>query len=94
MTEWGEWAPPPPPATQQYGGVVPPQGDAAIICPHCQTQGSVTTKLVKVKKGISGGKAAGAVLTAGFSVFATGLSRKEQIVELRCGNCRMRWRSA
>jgi hypothetical protein len=46
---------------------------------------------VKLKKGISGGKATGAVLTAGFSILATGLSRKESATQATCGNCRMSW---
>ncbi|MGI8879571.1 MAG: hypothetical protein ACR2KJ_03470 [Jatrophihabitans sp.] len=46
---------------------------------------------MKVKRGISGGKATGAVLTAGVSLFATGLSRKEQVLRATCGNCRVVW---
>lgn len=62
-----------------------------MVCPHCQTTGSVATKKVKVKSGISGGKATGAVLTAGFSLFATGLSRKQQVTEAHCGVCGVTW---
>ena len=94
MSDWGEWSPPPPRPAQEFVGVVAASGDAAIVCPYCQAQGRVSTRVVKVKRGVSGGKAAGAVLTAGFSVLATGLSRKERVVELRCGNCRMRWRAS
>jgi hypothetical protein len=90
MSDMGEWTPPAP-HVDQFAGVVAPTGDAAIICPHCQTQGAVTSRLVKQKKGVSGAKATGAVLTLGWSMLATGLSRKEQATELRCGNCRMRW---
>jgi len=46
---------------------------------------------VKVKRGISGGKATGAVLTAGFSILATGLSRKEAATQATCNNCRVTW---
>jgi hypothetical protein len=63
----------------------------ALICPHCQTKGQVRTKLVKHKMGISGGKATAAVLTGGFSVLATGLSRKEEFTEACCGNCGSKW---
>ncbi|MCW2539653.1 MAG: hypothetical protein JWN95_1378 [Frankiales bacterium] len=66
-------------------------GDAQILCPHCQTRGRVVTKRVKVKRGISGGKATGAVLTVGLSVLATGLSRKEAATIATCGNCRVTW---
>jgi hypothetical protein len=46
---------------------------------------------VKVKRGISGGKATGAVLTGGVSMLATGLSRKEAATKATCGNCGSRW---
>ena len=46
-----------------YGPVRP-----AMICPHCQQKGGVRAKEVKRKKGVSGGKAAAAILTAGVSV--------------------------
>jgi len=62
-----------------------------MICPHCQTKGMVYTKQVKKKKGISGGKATAAVLTAGFSILATGLSRKEKSTEAHCDNCGATW---
>ena len=67
------------------------RGDAAIMCPHCQTRGRVHSSVVKQKKGISGGKATAAVFTAGFSMLGTGLSRKERVTELRCGNCGTMW---
>ncbi|MGO8683097.1 MAG: hypothetical protein ACLQUT_00730 [Thermoleophilia bacterium] len=66
-------------------------GDAAMICPHCQTKGSVTTKSVRSKKGISGGKATGALLTGGLSILATGLSRKESSTEAHCSVCGATW---
>jgi methylaspartate ammonia-lyase len=64
---------------------------ARIVCQHCQTPGRVKTKPIMVKKGISGGKAAGALLTAGVSVIATGLSRKEATTQASCGNCGSTW---
>jgi hypothetical protein len=66
-------------------------GNAAMVCPHCQSKGSVTTRSVKLKKGISGGKAAGALMTGGVSLLATGLSRKEKVTEARCGSCKAVW---
>src|SRR3954469_4544753 len=63
--------------------------DAQIICAHCQSQGTVTTKAVKVKRGVSGAKATGAVVTGGLSVLATGLSRKQEATELHCSACGM-----
>ena len=68
-----------------------PTPSSQMVCPHCQAKGTVTTKTVKKKKGISGGKATGAVLTAGFSILATGLSRKEKTTEARCRKCGSVW---
>jgi hypothetical protein len=39
-----------------------------MICSHCQTKGTVRTKEVKIKKGISGGKVMGGLLTGGVSL--------------------------
>lgn len=64
---------------------------AAMVCPHCQAKGTVATKHVKQKKGVSGGKATAAVLTGGFSMLATGLSRKEKVTEAHCSNCGSTW---
>lgn len=64
---------------------------SALVCPHCQTRGRVTSRQVKQKKGISGGKLTGAVLTAGISMLGTGLSRKEKVTEMKCGKCKTTW---
>lgn len=76
------------------GKVAGSSAKAQMVCPHCQTKGTVATKQVKVKQGISGGKATGAVLTAGFSILATGLSRKQTVTEAHCRNCGMTWHFA
>lgn len=68
-----------------------PVPNAAMICPHCQVKGEVSTRQVKVKIGVSGGKATGAVLTGGLSVLATGLSRKAVVTQAHCGNCGSGW---
>lgn len=62
-----------------------------LVCPHCQTRGHVTVRIVSRKKGISGGKATGAILTGGASMLATGLSRKEPARQMSCGNCGTTW---
>jgi hypothetical protein len=67
------------------------QQRARIVCPHCATAGQVTVRLAVRKKGVSGGKATGALLTGGASMLLTGLSRKEPARELHCGNCGMTW---
>lgn len=65
--------------------------NAQLVCPHCGKQGMVRAKPVKVKGGISGGKATGALLTGGVSILATGLSRKNRVTEARCGSCQTTW---
>ena len=65
---------------------------AALVCPHCQSEGTVRTKQVMQKRGISGGKATAAVLTGGISLLATGLSRKEPCTEAHCSHCGSTWR--
>jgi hypothetical protein len=69
-----------------YGKVNP-----AMLCPHCQTRGRVRTKLVDRKQGVSGGKATAAILTGGVSLLATGLSRKQEVTQAFCGECRNLW---
>lgn len=64
---------------------------SSMVCPHCQTRGTVRTKPVTQKKGVSGGKATAAVLTGGVSLLATGLSRKEQNTEAHCSRCGAKW---
>ena len=62
-----------------------------MICPHCQMKGRVHAKPVNRKKGISGVKATGALLTGGLSILATGLSRKEGLTQTHCDNCGSTW---
>ena len=62
-----------------------------FFCPHCQTKGNVRIKAVSKKKGISGAKATGAVITGGMSVLATGLSRSENLTQAHCDNCKSTW---
>ena len=73
--------------TLRVFGPVSPQ----YICPHCQTKGHVRTIPVKRKKGVSGAKVTGALLTMGVSMLATGLSRKEGLTQAHCGNCGSTW---
>lgn len=80
-----------PPAPLAPVMVPAPVGPASLVCPHCNTRGRVTTRRVKQKKGLSGGKATAAVLTGGLSILGTGLSRKEELTEARCANCGAVW---
>lgn len=80
-------------ARDKGSGEVSPQQSAKsameknMICPNCQTKGSVTTKKVKQKVGVSGGKATAALLTCGISLLGTGLSRKQEMTQANCSNC-------
>jgi hypothetical protein len=62
-----------------------------LLCPHCQKKGTVRTKKTKRKKGVSGAKATGALLTGGLSILVTGLSRKEDETRAHCDNCDCTW---
>jgi hypothetical protein len=63
----------------------------ALVCPHCQSKGCVRVKAVTQKMGVSGGKATAAILTAGISMLATGLSRKQNFTQAHCQNCNSGW---
>jgi DNA-directed RNA polymerase subunit RPC12/RpoP len=62
-----------------------------VVCPHCSKRGCVATRRLKAKKGISGAKTTGALLTCGLSILATGLSRKEWVTDAKCKNCGSQW---
>ena len=62
-----------------------------MVCPHCQTRGSVVTQPVEQKVGVSGAKATGALLTGGLSLVFTGLSRKVRATKAECSNCSSTW---
>ena len=83
----------PPSTAKSAASRVTPRANvsSAMVCPHCQTRGTVQTQKVKAKKGVSGGKATGALLTGGLSLFATGLSRKETVTQAHCANCGADW---
>jgi len=62
-----------------------------LSCSHCGSTGTVTSKRITQKKGISGGKATGAIFTGGVSMLATGLSRKETATQMYCRKCGITW---
>jgi queuine/archaeosine tRNA-ribosyltransferase len=70
----------------EYGPI-----NEAMICPHCQTKGNVRTKAVERKDGISGGKAAAAILLSPLTLLATGLSRMKKATQAYCDNCKSTW---
>lgn len=65
--------------------------NAKLICHQCNQKGFLHTKTITKKVGISGGKATAGLLTAGLSLFAIGLSRKDKATEAFCGNCQSVW---
>lgn len=71
--------------------LAPDTGDQHIVCPHCKTKGTVVRRNATVKRGISGGKATGALLTGGVSMLFTGLSRKQKVQQAMCTFCQTSW---
>lgn len=67
----------------------PPNPD--VVCPHCQVKGMVRVTATSRKRGVSGGKATGALMTGGLSMFVTGLSRKQAVSHMACTNCGVEW---
>jgi hypothetical protein len=63
-------------------------GDKAIICPFCQTKGSVKTKK---KKEASPWKMGAAALTFGLSTTLTGTNKQKIQIEARCSTCGQIW---
>lgn len=68
-----------------------PRRNPAMVCPHCESKGTVRTERVMMKKGVSGTKVTAAVLTGGVSILATGLSRKEKLTKAHCTKCGNTW---
>lgn len=62
-----------------------------IVCRHCGHKGQVRTIIMTRKRGISGGKATGAFFTGGASMLLTGLSRRQNVTNMHCLNCHVRW---
>jgi hypothetical protein len=62
-----------------------------MVCPHCQVKGQIRTQKGKVKAGVSGGKATGALLTLGVSLWLVGLSQRKLVTNATCENCQMTW---
>ena len=65
-----------------------PRGQKAIICPFCQTRGSVR---VSKKQDTSGLKMTGAALTFGLSTMITGVNKHQTRIQAFCGVCRQKW---
>lgn len=67
-----------------------PTGDAAIMCPHCQTRGLVASKRVKRQVGVDGAKLGRAIHGSADGALG-GVGRRENVTELSCGHCKMKW---
>ena len=65
-----------------------PKGAKAIICPFCQTRGSVR---ISKKQDTSGLKMTGAALTFGLSAMVTGLNKHQTRIQGTCKVCRQKW---
>ena len=76
---------------EQSQPVQSPKPVGQIECPYCHSSGTVVVQQVKKKKGVSPGKAAGALATGGLSLIATGLAKKEMVSQLTCAACGMTW---
>ncbi|MCY3972862.1 MAG: ankyrin repeat domain-containing protein [Candidatus Dadabacteria bacterium] len=84
--------PKPPQELKPPGSQTPSRPESNLICPHCQVKGKVQTyQGEQIKEGLSGGKIMGGVLTGGFSLLLTGLSRKHDITRAACENCGQTW---
>jgi hypothetical protein len=70
----------------QYGVLNP-----KLQCKYCNGTESVRYKRFTRKAGFSAGKATAAVLTGGYSLLATGLSKQEGVGKFYCENCKMSW---
>ena len=71
--------------------IYPQPAHLQMVCPHCHQRGGVKTRRITRKAGIDGDKAAAALLTDGWSLLATGLSREEQVTEAKCSLCYSTW---
>lgn len=74
------------PVSKSYPGANP-----KLVCPHCQTVGSVKTSTAYRKYGIDGEKAGAAVITGGLSVFMTGLNGSRKVTAAKCMECKVKW---
>ena len=62
-----------------------------MVCPHCQTKGSVTTRKVLSRPSAAGDVGALAILTAGLSLLGSWLSRQQAVTQAWCGHCGVSW---
>lgn len=90
---FGNVAKPLPPKPQPWDAEAARQAEqqAQIVCQHCRVTGKIQSRMTSVKRGVSGGKLAAALLTGGLSLLFVGLSRDEMVRQMSCQNCGMTW---
>lgn len=64
-----------------------------VWCPNCKQKGSVRSRFVSRKVGISGPKVFLALITFGISLLLLGVSRNETRQKFKCENCLSEWTS-
>jgi hypothetical protein len=64
-----------------------------LVCPHCQSQGKVRSKIGKYNSGLSGGKILLALFTLGITLIFTGISKFDTVTFFHCDNCNTDWRT-
>ena len=73
-----------------FGGP-PDRTNPQLVCPHCQTRGQVSVWTERRAKRKTATRITGAVLTAGGSLPATGVSKKGTVQVMHCAHCDMTW---
>lgn len=87
LAKWKVWTHPGCPLQHP----VLPDPSPGLVCTYCYRKGTVSTRQVVAKGGINGGKATGAILTAGWSLLATGLATTTRYTEATCAACNKTW---
>jgi hypothetical protein len=62
-----------------------------MVCPQCHAKGTVITRRIRKKMGVSGGKLALALFTVGVSILFMGLSSKSSVTKAECTKCNNSW---
>lgn len=62
-----------------------------LVCKFCNQSGCVTARRVKRDKRPSATRILGGIASAGGTVAAFGVTKKRNVMEMRCSNCNMSW---
>ena len=66
-------------------------GDAHLICPHCQTKGTVTTALIESEGGLAGRNIDGIYFPVA-TMLETGQPASTILTQAHCGTCQSVWK--